>query len=280
VVRAYDASPEGKKALVLKIWEKGEIFTPQELEGCYRELRFLTEVLLHPNVARCRDFLHTPNYLYMVLDYAGDQNLATLLHMRPGKRAEAGLALPCLKQIATALEYCHSKDVAHRSIQLEHAVVDVRNDRVFKITLCDFQSAMVVHGKATSSTMCGTLPYIAPEVIGGTYRPILADCWSVGILLLEMAGGIGCVWEVLNVSLQSFVAVFKEAASRWFRKEDVHAISLTKCGAEHDAHVLGLLEAVLQVDPEARNCMSELVLKIPDTENARWPLDSHSFSSN
>lgn len=36
---------------------------------------------------------------------------------------------------------------------------------------------------------CGTLPYVAPEVLTGTYKAQPADTWSCGIILTAMLAG-------------------------------------------------------------------------------------------
>lgn len=36
---------------------------------------------------------------------------------------------------------------------------------------------------------CGTLPYVAPEVLQGPYRAEPADVWSCGIILVALLAG-------------------------------------------------------------------------------------------
>lgn len=36
---------------------------------------------------------------------------------------------------------------------------------------------------------CGTLPYVAPEVLQGPYRAEPADIWSCGIILVALLAG-------------------------------------------------------------------------------------------
>lgn len=36
---------------------------------------------------------------------------------------------------------------------------------------------------------CGTLPYVAPEVLAGPYQATPADLWSCGIILVTMLAG-------------------------------------------------------------------------------------------
>lgn len=69
---------------------------------------------------------------------------------------------------------------------------------------------------------CGTLPYVAPEVLTGTYKAQPADTWSCGIILTAMlAGGkfslkkilfrfcsicilLYCNLKIINIDLTAF----------------------------------------------------------------------------
>mmetsp|Transcript_146538 Transcript_146538/g.255679 ORF Transcript_146538/g.255679 Transcript_146538/m.255679 type:complete len:355 (+) Transcript_146538:63-1127(+) len=103
VIQAVDAS-KGSRPVVLKVIEKSQIFTPGELEGIYRELRFLTEVLRHPNVTHCVDFLHTHDFLYMVFEFVGKHNLGTFLNELPGKRLRDSRISECIGQAMLCVE--------------------------------------------------------------------------------------------------------------------------------------------------------------------------------
>ncbi len=107
--------------------------------------------------------------------------MAQVLASQPGNRLEPVTALNIFDQLGSSLSYCHSKEVTHRHLSLEHLVLlkpPGRRDR-FHMTLVDFHSAMVARGDSTSKTVCGSLPCIAPEVAAGlAYVPWRADCWS------------------------------------------------------------------------------------------------------
>merc|ERR1712061_985298 len=125
---------------------KDKIHTPGELEGIYREFRFLSGLLHHAHIVRCSDMLHATNSVYLVIDYAGQFNLAQVVSSLPGQRLDEEATLHCFEQIVRSLVYCHSKDVSHRNLMLEHIVLSEPVDSKFHCTLIDFNCAMVARG--------------------------------------------------------------------------------------------------------------------------------------
>lgn len=55
--------------------------------------------------------------------------------------------------------------------------------------LTDFGLAKEFQEDTRSNSMCGTLEYMAPEILLGRGHDKAADWWSVGILLFEMLTG-------------------------------------------------------------------------------------------
>lgn len=55
--------------------------------------------------------------------------------------------------------------------------------------LTDFGLAKEFEENTRTNSMCGTVEYMAPEIIQGRGHDKAADWWSVGILLFEMLTG-------------------------------------------------------------------------------------------
>jgi len=88
-------------------------------------------------------------------------------------------------QIVLALGFLHSNNVAHRDLKPENILLD--SDGYLALT--DFGIAKIFEKMETSGSICGTLEYMAPEILSGTGHTLSVDWWSLGILIYQMIFG-------------------------------------------------------------------------------------------
>lgn len=102
-------------------------------------------------------------------------------------------------QLISGVSFMHSKGIAHRDLKPENILLNETGD----LKLADFGMATLFQYKGqtkTSTTMCGSPPYIAPEVLQCAgdkkmkYRPDLVDIWSCGVILFVLLVG-NTPWE-------------------------------------------------------------------------------------
>ena len=87
-------------------------------------------------------------------------------------------------QMASALSFIHSLGVAHRDVKPANVLYDGHRWR-----LCDFGFAIVCHERLLRK-VCGTLDYLAPEVVSGeSYYGPSVDMWAFGCMVYEMRLG-------------------------------------------------------------------------------------------
>jgi serine/threonine protein kinase len=86
-------------------------------------------------------------------------------------------------EIILALQYLHNQDIIYRDVKPENLLVDHEGH----LKLTDFGFAKHIEDKTKS--MCGTLDYMAPEILmaKGHGKPV--DWWSLGILIYELLSG-------------------------------------------------------------------------------------------
>ena len=100
-------------------------------------------------------------------------------------------------QLVNAIGFIHSKGVGHRDIKPENVLLSA--DGNLKIADFGLATLFEYNGRMKlSTTLCGSPPYIAPEVIrcstrgpnrGDGYRADLADIWSCGVVLFVLLVG-------------------------------------------------------------------------------------------
>ena len=84
-------------------------------------------------------------------------------------------------QLSDALQYAHSKGIAHRDLKPLNILI--KNG---EMKICDFGAGRILHHMGDHmSTVIGTRAYVAPEVSTGTYK-LSADIWSLGIIFFEI----------------------------------------------------------------------------------------------
>jgi CRP-like cAMP-binding protein len=82
-----------------------------------------------------------------------------------------------------ALEHLHARGIAHRDLKPENIVLSTDGS----MKLADLGLAKVVYGK--TGTCCGTMEYLAPEVILLDGHTVAVDWWALGILLFDLMTG-------------------------------------------------------------------------------------------
>lgn len=73
----------------------------------------------------------------------------------------------------------------HRDLKPENILLGADGH----VMLTDFGLAKEFVENARSNSLCGTVEYMAPEIVAGKGHNKAADWWSVGILLFEMLTG-------------------------------------------------------------------------------------------
>mmetsp|Transcript_20610 Transcript_20610/g.44251 ORF Transcript_20610/g.44251 Transcript_20610/m.44251 type:complete len:286 (-) Transcript_20610:131-988(-) len=80
------------------------------------------------------------------------------------------------------LEHLHYRDCAYRDLKAENLMLDEAG----YINLIDFGLVKVLKPGERSYTVCGTVPYMAPEVVNKTGHGLECDWWSLGCNAFEL----------------------------------------------------------------------------------------------
>ncbi|KAI1720754.1 protein kinase domain-containing protein [Ditylenchus destructor] len=141
----------------------------------------------HPNVLKYISMrVNVDEQFQIFLEYADGGELFDRIEPDVGMHPEK--AKFYFAQLIDGLEYIHGNGITHRDIKPENLLL-TRQD-VLKIS--DFGMATIFRHDGRErylDTRCGTMPYVAPEVLTGRYRGVPVDIWSSGVVLVAMLVG-------------------------------------------------------------------------------------------
>lgn len=125
----------------------------------------------------------TPGKLYLILDFLRGGDLFTRLSKEVMFTEEDVKFY--LAELALALNHLHNIGIIYRDLKPENILLDQDGH----IALTDFGlSKQPLDGSKTYS-FCGTVEYMAPEVVSRKGHTFAADWWSYGVLMYEMLTG-------------------------------------------------------------------------------------------
>jgi calcium-dependent protein kinase len=85
-----------------------------------------------------------------------------------------------------ALHYLHCQGMVHRDVKLENFLYDCQGGSHLK--MIDFGFSKFYDAKGRMKTSCGTLAYVAPEVLKKSYTS-QCDLWSMGVIVFILLSG-------------------------------------------------------------------------------------------
>ncbi|CRK93350.1 CLUMA_CG006891, isoform A [Clunio marinus] len=146
----------------------------------------IQKILSHENILKYFGTRTQGSIEYIFLEYAAGGELFD--RIEPDVGMEITAAQRYFNQILSGVEYLHSRGVAHRDLKPENILLDDGDN----IKISDFGMATVFRLKGKERLLdkkCGTLPYVAPEILVKPYMAQPADIWSCGIILVTMMAG-------------------------------------------------------------------------------------------
>jgi len=165
----------------------------------------------HPNLARLNQVYHSRTKILFRMDYGGSVVLSLWLRERHKPNATKSLAVADVaeicRQLLTVVADLHAgPQVCHLDIKPENVILDGASPIGLK--LVEFDCAQVQAGGELCRGACGTLPFIAPEVLlMEEYDGMAADVWSLGVMLFEVHCGYDGTEKLLNAPLRQHPAV-------------------------------------------------------------------------
>ena len=157
------------------------------LDTIQKEINILKS-LDHPNIIKVYEFFKTEKYIYIINELCtGGELFDKILDV---KYFSESVAKNIMKQLFSAMSYCHEKGIIHRDLKPENILIESSEEKYkdfFHIKIIDFGTCEILKkGKLTEQI--GTSFYIAPEVLRNGYNE-KCDLWSCGIILYILLCG-------------------------------------------------------------------------------------------
>ena len=173
-----------------------EIYT---LQIIYNEIEIHSR-LNHKNIITLYNKYENDTDIYLIMEFANKGNLYNLLQRK--KYFKEKEAYFYFKQVVDAIYYLHSYNIIHRDIKPENLLLSDNHDENNSnnnlnnknnniiLKLCDFGwCTLLSNNNDHRNTICGTVEYMAPEILNNEEYNKGIDIWALGILLYELCHG-------------------------------------------------------------------------------------------
>uniref|UniRef100_A0A8C1YBR2 Ribosomal protein S6 kinase n=1 Tax=Cyprinus carpio TaxID=7962 RepID=A0A8C1YBR2_CYPCA len=185
----------GKVFLVRKLMgpDAGQLYAMKVLKKASLKVRdrvrtkmerdILVEVN-HPFIVKLHYAFQTEGKLYLILDFLRGGDVFTRLSKEVMFTEEDVKFY--LAELALALDHLHNLGIVYRDLKPENILLDEAGH--IKLTDFGLSKESVDHDRKAYS-FCGTVEYMAPEVVNRRGHTQSADWWSLGVLMFEMLTG-------------------------------------------------------------------------------------------
>ncbi|XP_054034906.1 serine/threonine-protein kinase PAK 3-like [Dryobates pubescens] len=194
--------PQNKYSEAEKLGEGGygavyravEITTEREVAIKHMNVRkeservLMNEILIvreykNPNIVNYLDSYVVGDELWLVLEYLAGGSLADVL--MTVYMDEGHIGAVCRESLQ-GLDFLHSNGIIHRDIKSCNILLGMDGS----VKLADFGlCAQITPEQNERMTCCGTLHWMAPEMVNNELYGPKVDIWSFGITTIEMAEG-------------------------------------------------------------------------------------------
>lgn len=168
----------------MKVLKKASIVRNQKDTAHTKAERNILEAVKHPFIVDLQYAFQTGGKLYLILEYLSGGEL--FMHL---EREGIFLEEPAcfyMSEIILALEHLHNQGIIYRDLKPENVLLDAQGH----VKLTDFGLCKEhIEDGIMTHTFCGTIEYMAPEILTRSGHAKAVDWWSLGALLYDMLTG-------------------------------------------------------------------------------------------
>eukprot|EP00920_Eleutheroschizon_duboscqi_P041504 GHVT01099698.1.p1 GENE.GHVT01099698.1~~GHVT01099698.1.p1 ORF type:complete len:296 (-),score=57.64 GHVT01099698.1:677-1564(-) len=139
----------------------------------------------HPHIIHFHKLYEDKGSYYAVFEKCGGGQLFERIKAMKSF-SEEDAATIC-KQMLMALKYLHAQNIVHRDVKGENVLFKTTQFQS-SLKIIDLGIAVRLQPGETLQEPCGTLHYLAPELLQGSYGKEV-DIWALGVLMYLMLYG-------------------------------------------------------------------------------------------
>ena len=169
----------------MKVLNKCKVFNDNLKRYAITERNVLSAID-HPFIVKLRYAFQNSEYLFLIMDYYPGGDLGTYL-MEEGVFSERKAKI-YTAEIILALEELHKNNIIFRDLKPENVMIDAEGH----VALIDFglSKEKVSSNNAGARSFCGSVAYLAPEMVRKSGHGKMMDWYLLGVLLYEMLFGV------------------------------------------------------------------------------------------
>ena len=168
----------------LKVLRKEEVLKNDLLTYAFAERNILMRIE-HPFIVKLNYAFQTPEKLIMIMDFCPNGDLGSQLAR--DKKFSEDKAKFYLIEVLLALQELHNHNIIYRDLKPENVVLDSEGHA----RLTDFGLAKEgANDEQVSRSFCGSVAYLAPEMLKKAGHTRSIDWYLLGVLLYEMLIGV------------------------------------------------------------------------------------------
>ncbi|KAF9555254.1 kinase-like protein [Agrocybe pediades] len=155
-----------------------------------REITLHQLASAHPGIVSLYRVVDEAGYLYIIMEFATDDDLFTQILHRSRYLGDNDLIKHVFLQIIDGVQYCHSLGIYHRDLKPENVLCF---DEGYRVAITDF--GLATTDKSSKEFRTGSIYHMSPECqvedtdTSPPYSPKHNDIWSLGIILLNLVTG-------------------------------------------------------------------------------------------
>ena len=232
----------GEKYAVKVIDKEKVAASDREKEALRTEMAIL-KLVDHPNIISMEEIFESKTHIKIVMRLVNSGDLFDRILKR--KRFSEATARLVVWRLLSAVKYLHARSIVHRDIKPENILCGDPDDDA-DVLIADFGLSKFSNPREVMEMPCGTLAYVAPEVLLLEGYSKEVDLWSVGVILYLLLRGVlpfdgRSKQDIIERTLKGKLS---------FRH---------KCWGEISSNAINLIRLLLQKDPKRRIGIHEAI---------------------